>query len=322
MADLNNLFDDINQTIENEGTSRQTRPDNNNNDDDDIVDENQARNQLQQQQQQQHRNNDENLLYVPPALLEIESKRKKRRSYMTEDTEETSKTDGSNKNDLLLSMDKNDINSEYYGGMFGSTNEETMSIKATQMKHIPYTKLKHWWIQELNTPELVPNDDELITKCIQLLVQQEGTIDAYASSSNDDYDDENDHDAVTTGNEHMDALFASLLRVDMERMKFLLCDILKQRLNKIESYPIYYATNDTMRQRMSENEVRSIYHRSQGGKMTIQHIAATDYCFLLFCNLVGIFERIWNGYGISLSKDCIRSHTTKCMETFRRRLYD
>lgn len=99
-----------------------------------------------------------------------------------------------------------------------------------------YTHLYKAWSQECNAPELLPFDNATVEHMREWLREQDDT-------------------QVDTGNANMDALFESLLRIDVERIKFLLADLLSRRLQKIEAYPLHMRT---LTDRMSEQEVRSM----------------------------------------------------------------
>jgi len=103
------------------------------------------------------------------------------------------------------------------------------------LQDLPYTKLQRMWTQELNSPELLPYDEETIQTLIEAVQQQE--------ERSDDID---------TGNANMDALLGSILKIDAERVKFLVSDLLKTRLKKIEAHPLHMREHID---RMSENEV-------------------------------------------------------------------
>lgn len=137
-------------------------------------------------------------------------------------------------------------------GWADETSSDLLSSKEAQLSDLAYTKLKHWWIQELHSPEIQPYDDDLLNEIFKSLEEREEYIDAYAGAS--DYED----NTIATGNANMDAMLASLLRIDSERAKFLVSDILKLRLHKIESHPTHHVQQDDLKRRMSQNEVSTV----------------------------------------------------------------
>ena len=185
---------------------------------------------LQQQQQQQdvtqegeewddvHRE----VLDLPPALREAEE-RKLRRFGATPETEATTR------------VDLEDF-STLFGANGGISPGEDLAVAAPTSA---YNTLKTLWTQEIHAPELLPYDHETIRSLMESLHQQEDRIDRSMSERE-------------SGNANMDSLLASILKIDADRAKFLLCDLFQQRLRKIELYPLH------MRQhvdRMGPNEV-------------------------------------------------------------------
>jgi hypothetical protein len=100
-----------------------------------------------------------------------------------------------------------------------------------------YNKLQSLWSQEINAPEILSYDSETVEGLTNALRQQEELI---------------DNGEVDTGNTNVDALTESILKVDADRAKFLLSDLLKMRLQKIEEYPLHMRENGD---RLSEKEV-------------------------------------------------------------------
>jgi hypothetical protein len=103
-----------------------------------------------------------------------------------------------------------------------------------QLESLQYTQLYQKWSQELLSPELLPYPEELVESIKSSLEQAEDNV-------------------VETGNPNMDALFTSIIRIDAERAKFLLADLLKLRLQKIQAHPLYMRSRVD---RMSYAEVR------------------------------------------------------------------
>ena len=108
-----------------------------------------------------------------------------------------------------------------------------------QLENLPYTRLYDAWAQECRNPELLPLDHETVLQMRE------------AVAATDDEDNENNA-FVDTGNANMDALFRRLQHIDVQRVKFLLADLLKRRLQKIEAHPLHMRT---LTERMSQAEV-------------------------------------------------------------------
>jgi hypothetical protein len=110
--------------------------------------------------------------------------------------------------------------------------------KTGEASNTPYTMLREWWKQELNCSELLPYNHELFESLVQTLEEQEGQL---------------EEQAQFTGNADLDSLLSSIVRMDLDRVKFMLADITQARLQKIQEHPLHMRT---MVDRMSEAEVR------------------------------------------------------------------
>lgn len=104
-----------------------------------------------------------------------------------------------------------------------------------------YDALKKLWIQELNTTELCYYDEELIEYLIGLLNEKEDIPDNLRENGRSDTD-------PTLAN-----IAASICNMDMERLRFILVDLFRVRLEKIEKYALH---NRECTDRMSIREVR------------------------------------------------------------------
>lgn len=123
------------------------------------------------------------------------------------------------------------------------------------LSSLPYVRLKNMWSQELHCPELLPFDEPLFRQVTQILVQAEEQQDQLTCSSE--------------GKEIMDSLFASFLAMDAQRVKFLLCDWLRLRLNKIEAFPLHMRTQTD---KMSNSEIE---HLKAYGALVEKHLNRT-----------------------------------------------
>jgi hypothetical protein len=103
-------------------------------------------------------------------------------------------------------------------------------IAASASAHdLDYTKLYSFWMQETQSPELLPFPSALVDRI------QESIANSHAHATDDS-------NPIDTGNEGLDALLTSLLTIDTDRVTFLLADLLKRRLQKIEAHPLYMET--------------------------------------------------------------------------------
>ena len=101
----------------------------------------------------------------------------------------------------------------------------------TMGNDLMYTSLYHAWTQERQSPELLPFPTEIVDAMRKEMADQE---------------------EVDTGNTNLDGLLESILFIDKERVKFLLTDLLKTRLEKIQTHPIWM---ESKTERMSPQEV-------------------------------------------------------------------
>jgi hypothetical protein len=108
-----------------------------------------------------------------------------------------------------------------------------------QLQKLPYTHLYHAWVQECHAPELLPYPYETIQQIRNGLLRYEN----YSCMNAQDELDGDSHrhrSRRQNTNENLNALMDSLLRIDVERVKFLLSDLLKRRIQKITLHPQHY----------------------------------------------------------------------------------
>ena len=124
----------------------------------------------------------------------------------------------------------------------GSDAEGEEQILAADEQEIPkedeshyYSRLKKLWQQEVACPELLPLDESMVTEVIEEIQRREDTIAQLSEQSGD-----------------MEALLGSVLKVDSDRAKFMLSDLLRTRLSKIQEHPLHMRD---LVDRMSEQEV-------------------------------------------------------------------
>lgn len=110
-----------------------------------------------------------------------------------------------------------------------------------------YETLKRLWIQELNSTELLKYDHETIPMLMEMLSAQEEVIDQFREQA---------QHKPSPSFGHVDSdlasLAASICKLDLDRICFLLADLSRIRLGKIEKYPFHNLENLEM---MSEQEV-------------------------------------------------------------------
>lgn len=101
--------------------------------------------------------------------------------------------------------------------------------------------MKKVWIQELNSPELLPFEPDLYPMLLEVLGHQQDTLDQLQSQAQSEVVDP-----------ALASLAASICKMDMDRMSFLLADYTRTRLEKIEMHALH---NRDLIDRMSDTEV-------------------------------------------------------------------
>lgn len=164
-----------------------------------------------------------------------------------------------------------------------------------------YAQLKRLWKKELNVPELLPYDAETIGLFLELLEGQEETIDKLSDSSR------NVDPALAP-------LMASIYKMDADRVRFMLTDLTRARLDKIEDHPLYMRE---MIDNMSDNEVKNTVCVS----LLLLHIEIAWYTFIptLDCAISRpsagfLLERVWRTDGTTPSSRSLGSLAQGCLE--------
>ena len=123
---------------------------------------------------------------------------------------------------------------------YGDTRDINIDIPADP----EYELLKSLWAQELMCPELLPHDIETITLHLELLQGQEETIGELQDA------------AVAVGGGAADPMLshlaAGIYKMEADRVRFLLADLTRTRLAKLENHALH---NRELVDRMSEDEV-------------------------------------------------------------------
>jgi len=175
------------------------------------------------QPSEQYSNN--NRPVIPSALREAEVQRREEQERV--EAEEQNEDD-----------DYDDNNGDDEGHIRGSTLSPD----------VDYEHIKKLWIQEINTDEILKYDDEIIPMLMEALPHQEEVIEQFQEQTH------HNPSNASLGNVDSDlaSLAASICKLDMDRMCFLLADLSRVRLGKIEKYPIH---NVEKLDQMSEEEV-------------------------------------------------------------------
>lgn len=233
MADLNNLLDDLNN--------------------DEVDDDN-------DDQEQQHANDinyggDEvagrasERASVPAALAAVTAAR--RRRPFGDDNE--------------IDADVDNFNSDYNAGD-GVYDADGIDDDDDESRNYnpDYEQLKALWISELACPELLPHDAETIVQNVNDLTEKEEFVDvlhqrsrmhstAGGGSGGGGPSSRGEQQGVSG---ELASLVAQITKMDVDRTRFMLVDLARTRMAKIENHALH---NRTLVDRMSEEEVRKMY---------------------------------------------------------------
>lgn len=172
-----------------------------------------------------------------PAALQVEQQQQQQEEYQPyeEDNEEN----------IDANMNLGDRRQEQ-----GEVGGEQMSQQVTDED---YEVIKHLWVQELNCAELLPYQHVQMEMLMELTEGQEDTLLDLQSGNDNGGSDINVDPTLAS-------IAAGICKMDMDRIKFLLSDLLRVRIEKIERYWMHLTTTmneDEMVQRMSIGEVRT-----------------------------------------------------------------
>ena len=196
---------------------------------------------------------------VPVALREAAIERQRIRRGGDTNNDDNDYDDGTfndnNKKGKDL-WDKSNTESYLFDGMQQQQQEEEKRNYRIQLPKLPYTRLYQAWVQECRAPELLPYPYEMIQQIRDGMMRYENY-----STMNEQQEDQGEggdrHRHRRHTNENLNALMDSLLRIDAERVKFLLSDLLKRRIQKITLHPQYYTTlllNDPKQQQLQQQQ--------------------------------------------------------------------
>lgn len=109
---------------------------------------------------------------------------------------------------------------------------QDFATKGDWQEREDYGHLQHWWVQELQAPEILPWQGELMEPLLEAAFAEEELT------------------GSTTGN--LEAILSDIRRVDKERVQFIVANLLQCRLHKIQACPWFYLNH---RDRLSQAEV-------------------------------------------------------------------
>lgn len=143
-----------------------------------------------------------------------------------------------------------------------NTTQDFLKVVDQQPEDAEYEQLKRWWTQELASPgDLMPYDADIIDMHVELLQGQEDIIESLLE------DGQIDEETSL----HV-ALEVSVYRMEMDRLRYLLADLARIRLAKIERFALHMRTSSDMIERMSDTE-RS--YLQEYGRLMERHFQRT-----------------------------------------------
>ena len=117
-----------------------------------------------------------------------------------------------------------------------------------------YETLKALWTSEMACPELLPHDAETVFQIVEELAGKEEVIDELIQRSRGQGQQQQSREA--TG--ELASLMAQITKMDSDRTRFMLVDLARTRMAKIENHALH---NRTLVDRMTEEEVREHHPR-------------------------------------------------------------
>ena len=117
-----------------------------------------------------------------------------------------------------------------------------------------YETLKALWTSEMACPELLPHDAETVLQIVEELSGKEEVIDELLQRSRRQGQQNQSREA--TG--ELASLMAQITKMDSDRTRFMLVDLARTRMAKIENHALH---NRTLVDRMTEEEVREHHPR-------------------------------------------------------------
>eukprot|EP00970_Alexandrium_tamarense_P001200 scaffold128_cov198-Alexandrium_tamarense.AAC.23 len=130
-----------------------------------------------------------------------------------------------------------------------------------------YEQLKSLWYQELASPELLYADAEIVSLHVDVLEGQEETIDDLLLRSKHQHNPRQQKDGGASG--ELASLVAQITKMDLDRTRFMLVDLARTRMAKIENHALH---NRTLVDRMTAEELEYL---KQYGALQEKHFNRT-----------------------------------------------
>ena len=184
---------------------------------------------IEDQQQQYYDDEDNDITEratVPAALAAAAA----RRRQMEEDNE----------------FGAGDEERDYQKGVDSDVDNNDEEDDEDQNINPDYEQLKGLWMSELACPELLPADAETIAQNVEDLAQKEEVIDELLQRS------KSQRQSRDAASGEVASLVAQITKMDLDRTRFMLVDLARTRMAKIENHALH---NRTLIDRMTEEEV-------------------------------------------------------------------
>jgi len=130
----------------------------------------------------------------------------------------------------------------------GKTKEEDGS-DSYRKRNPEYEQLKGLWTSELQCPELLPHDADTVLS-VEELMKQEEVVENLLQRSKQQRQLAS-REGRASG--EMASLAAQITKMDLDRTRFMLVDLARTRMAKIENHALH---NRTLLDRLTEDEVR------------------------------------------------------------------
>lgn len=140
---------------------------------------------------------------------------------------------------------------------------QDFAVKGSLQEREEYSQLQHWWVQELQAPELLPWDGQVMAPMM-----------GAAFSEEEEYSKDNAN--------NLEAILNDIRCVDKERVQFVVANLLQMRLRKIQACPWFYKNN---KDRLSNGEVSFLF-----GLSTNLYRFGLSYIFLQILFLDEFYE--------------------------------
>lgn len=135
----------------------------------------------------------------------------------------------------------------------GAETPDAPPFMFEEEEETPLQQLIRHWMNERHSPDILPNEGELLAGLLDHIRSQSETVQLLRA------------DPSSSEEEHFRIM---LVQTEVERVKFIVRSYIRTRLFKIEKFARYIMTNPEVQQRLSESEVE---HARRFARLTDQH---------------------------------------------------